>query len=102
MPQAVDHDLEPLHVLEEQAAAEGLIPRTRRRRQDVPHDTDAELGVLGVMLWSTNAADTILELGLDPEHLPHLRPDHPLGPVQEGRGRSQASRGPSEGRHGPR
>lgn len=47
MPQ-VDHDLEPLHVLEEQAAAEGLIPRTRRRRQDVPHDTDAELGVLGV------------------------------------------------------
>ena len=67
MPQ-VDHDLEPLHVLEEQAAAEGLIPRTRRRRQDVPHDTDAELGVLGVMLWSTNAADTILELGLDPEH----------------------------------
>lgn len=68
MPQAVDHDLEPLHVLEEQAAAEGLIPRTRRRRQDVPHDTDAELGVLGVMLWSTNAADTILELGLDPEH----------------------------------
>lgn len=68
MPQAVDHELEPLHVLEEQAAAEGLTARPSRTRQDVPHDTDAEIGVLGVMLYSMTAAETVLGLGLEPEH----------------------------------
>lgn len=68
MPQAAAHELEPLHVLEEQAAAEGLTARPSRTRQDVPHDTDAEIGVLGVMLYSMTAAETVLGLGLEPEH----------------------------------
>lgn len=61
-------DEEPLHLLEEQAAAEGLTNRPARPRQIAPHDTDAELGVLGVMLYSDRGAEAILTSNLDPEH----------------------------------
>ncbi|MBK6857970.1 MAG: AAA family ATPase [Microthrixaceae bacterium] len=63
-----DTDDLPDDILEDQAAAEGLTARPSRTRQDVPHDTDAEIGVLGVMLYSMTAAETVLGLGLEPEH----------------------------------
>lgn len=63
-------DEEPVEELERQAAAEGLAdkPGRRRGRDGNPHDADAELGVLGVMLYSMEAAEAVLALGLDPEH----------------------------------
>ena len=63
-----DTDDLPDDVLEDQAAAEGLGPRPTRRHRDIPHDADAETGVLGVMLYSTTAAEDIINTGLNPEH----------------------------------
>ncbi len=59
---------EPDWVLEQQAAEQGLADKASRRRRDVPHDTDAERGALGVMLQSISAAEAILDVGLEPEH----------------------------------
>ncbi|MBK6857966.1 MAG: hypothetical protein IPG97_15840 [Microthrixaceae bacterium] len=82
-----DTDATPDDILEHQAAAEGLTARPSRTRQDVPYDTDAEIGVLGVMLYSMTAAETVLGLGLKPRALyapgikrstpPSVRPSPP-------------------------
>lgn len=63
-----DTDELPDHVLEDQAAAEGLGPRPTRRHRDIPHDADAEEAVIGAMLYSLDACDAAIEAGLTPDH----------------------------------
>lgn len=65
-PPPVDH--EPDHVLEQQAWADGITNDRPRNRKTALYDADAEVAVLGAMLISIAACDTVLDQGLDAAH----------------------------------